>query len=438
MVAALFGLPMDEASQAVYARHTGRKTPPSRAFTEAALVIGRRGGKSFIMSIVAVFLAAFRDYRHVLQSGERATVLVIAADRKQARVIMRYVVGLLEGVPMLRTQIERQTTESIDLLRGVTIEVSTASFRSVRGYTVAAALLDEVAFWRTDEASANPDTEIMQALRPAMATIPGAMMLMASSPYARRGELWRAYREHYGKDEAPVLVWQAGTKVMNPSLPMKVITEAYNRDPASAAAEFGAEFRKDIEGFVSREIVESCISLGVYERGRISHVRYSGFIDPSGGSSDSMTMAVGHIEGKAVIVDCIREVPGPFNPEAVTAQFSGTFKSYGISRIQGDRYAGSWPAEAFARHGITYEPSAKPKSDLYRDLLPKLASGEVDLIDNDRLVNQLCALERRTARGGRDSIDHAPGAHDDVANAVAGLARMIGAKTTTYTLAHVS
>jgi hypothetical protein len=30
-------------------------------------------------------------------------------------------------------------------------------------------------------------------------------------------------------------------------------------------------------------------------------------------------------------------------------------------------------------------------------------------------------LERRTARGGRDSIDHPPGAHDDLANAVAGL-----------------
>ena len=35
-------------------------------------------------------------------------------------------------------------------------------------------------------------------------------------------------------------------------------------------------------------------------------------------------------------------------------------------------------------------------------------------------MTQLTSLERRTARGGRDSIDHAPGAHDDIANAVAG------------------
>jgi hypothetical protein len=45
------------------------------------------------------------------------------------------------------------------------------------------------------------------------------------------------------------------------------------------------------------------------------------------------------------------------------------------------------------------------------------------LLDNHKLVNQLVGLERRTSRGGRDSIDHPShgGAHDDVANAVAGV-----------------
>jgi hypothetical protein len=47
-------------------------------------------------------------------------------------------------------------------------------------------------------------------------------------------------------------------------------------------------------------------------------------------------------------------------------------------------------------------------------------SGACDLLEHDRLTQQLVGLERRTARGGRDSIDHAPGAHDDVANACAG------------------
>ena len=68
-------------------------------------------------------------------------------------------------------------------------------------------------------------------------------------------------------------------------------------------------------------------------------------------------------------------------------------------------------------------PCLKPircTSSSSADLLPLINSGAVDLLEHDRLVTQLTSLERRTARGGKDSIDHAPGAHDDVANSVAG------------------
>ena len=47
-------------------------------------------------------------------------------------------------------------------------------------------------------------------------------------------------------------------------------------------------------------------------------------------------------------------------------------------------------------------------------------SHRVELLDHRRLALQLAGLERRTSRGGKDSIDHAPRAHDDLANAAAG------------------
>ena len=112
----------------------------------------------------------------------------------------------------------------------------------------------------------------------------------------------------------------------------------------------------------------------------------------------------------------------PFSPEAVTTEFARLLKSgYGVSKIIGDRYAGEWPKEQFGKLGIRYEQSAKPKSDLYVDLLAAINSRRVALLDHPRLINQLVSLERRTARSGRDSIDHTPGGHDDVANCVAGL-----------------
>ena len=119
----------------------------------------------------------------------------------------------------------------------------TASFRTVRGRTIVAALCDELAFWRTDEDSSSPDVEIIAALKPAMSTVPGAVLLKASSPYAQRGVLWNDYQKHFGKDSA-TLVWQASTRVMNPTVPQSWIDEETEKDPANAAAEYQARFQK--------------------------------------------------------------------------------------------------------------------------------------------------------------------------------------------------
>jgi hypothetical protein len=420
-IAALFALPMTPEQLTIYQQSTGRVAPPQQSATEAWLICGRRAGKSFILALCAVFLACFFEYRKFLAPGERGTVLIIATNSKQARVIVRYVRALLTHIPMLAKLIERETVDTFDLSNSVTIEVHPASAKSTRGYAVVAALLDEVAFFPTDD-SANPDYDILDAIRPGMATIPNAMLLCASSPYARRGALWDAHRRHFGRDGDPVLVWRAPTRTMNPSVSQQVIDAAAERDPASAAAEWLAEFRSDIESFINREAVEACIAWGVRERAPMQSVRYYGFVDPSGGSADSMTLATGHREDDIVVVDALREIKPPFSPESAVAEFSELLKSYRVSEITGDRYAGEWPRERFREHGIVYEPAQKPKSDLYRDLLPAINSRKLDLLDDARLLTQLVSLERRTARGGRDSIDHAPGAHDDLANCVAGLA----------------
>ena len=147
--------------------------------------------------------------------------------------------------------------------------------------------MDELAFWRDDN-SANPDTEVLNAIRASMATFGSdAMVIAGSSPYSRRGVLWDAFKRFYSKDDPRNLVWQAETRVMNPSVPQEFIDAEYERDPASAAAEYGAEFRSDIAEFVSLDVIESCVPDGVFEIAPLPDVRYVAFVDPSGGSSDS-------------------------------------------------------------------------------------------------------------------------------------------------------
>jgi len=134
-LAALFALPLTPEQLKVYQRHTGRSAPPTEPAQEAWLVCGRRAGKSLILATIAVFLAAFCDWRRFLGPGELATIMIIARDRRQARVIKRFITGLLHATPMLRRIIENETADSIRLRNRVAIEIHTASFRSTRGYT---------------------------------------------------------------------------------------------------------------------------------------------------------------------------------------------------------------------------------------------------------------------------------------------------------------
>jgi hypothetical protein len=432
--AALFGLPMDADTLALYRHHTGRTEPPAEPFKEAALICGRRGGKSRELALIATYLATMRDYASFLAPGEVATIAIIAADRKQARSIFRFIEGMLTETPLLTGLVEEVGTDTIILRNRVVIEIATASFRVTRGYTFAAVLCDEVAFWRSDEGSANPDEEILAALRPGLSNIPSSVLLIASSPYAKRGSLYKAFRQHFGHDDARVLVWRGTTAEMNPKVDPRIIEEAYEADPQSAVAEYGAEFRNDIAAFVSREVVDGVIVPGRRETLPLPSTRYVAFVDPSGGSADSMTLAIAHAveertDGQVTrraVLDVVREVRPPFSPESCVAEFCALLKEYRCTEVTGDRYAGEWPREQFRKLGVAYKLADKPKSDIYRDLLPLLNSGKLELLDLPRLTAQLCGLERRTARGGRDSIDHAPGAHDDLVNAVAGALLLVG------------
>jgi hypothetical protein len=200
-----------------------------------------------------------------------------------------------------------------------------------------------------------------------------------------------------------------------------------------ASACFGFHAIKQVaitEPCVPVEIVEACV--GEYrELAPLSEHRYAGFVDPSGGSADSFTMAISHMDGERVVIDAIRETRPPFSPESTINDLAVLLKTYRIDRVTGDRYAGEFPRELFRKRGISYECAALPKSDLFRDLLPRLNAGSIVLPRSDRLVSQLCNLERRVSRAGKDSIDHSPGGHDDLANAVAGAAS-IAAKASKF------
>lgn len=421
LLAAIFGLPLREGGLDLFTECTGRETAPTRQVREGWFIVGRRGGKSIVMAFIAVFCAIYRTYK--LKPGERGVVMLLASDRAQAGVLFRYIEAMLDDVPGLSRFVLARTKESISLTTGVSIEVHTNSYRAVRGRTIVVCIADEIAFW-DGETTTDPDVEVLNAVRPAMITIPDALLLVVSSAYARRGELYRAYERFWGVDDPNVLVVKAPTWLTNPDLPREHpdIARAYEDDPVVADAEYGSNFRSDCERPLSREALQAVTMKDRREIAYAPGLQFNAFIDASGGSSDSMTLAIAHKKANRVVLAATREKTAPFDPGVVVADFAKILRAYRITRVRADRYAAEWPKAQFAKYGIAYLPSELSKSELYGEFIPMVNSQRVELLDDPRMAKQFETLERRTTRNGRDTIDHNRGGKDDIANAVAGAA----------------
>ena len=224
------GVPLSGQDLDLYRQCTGRQRPPDQPAKEVYAIIGRRGGKSRLAAAIAVEAACLKDWTPHLAVGERATIALIAADRQQSRIVMEYVRGLLTSTPLLAQRIERETDTAIDLVGSVSIEVTTCSSRTTRGYSFCLVIGDEAAFWKS-ETSSEPDVEVLQAVRPGLSTLPGARLICISSPYSRHGVLWQAFKAHHGQDDDPVVVWVADSQTMNPALDPAVVAAAYEADP---------------------------------------------------------------------------------------------------------------------------------------------------------------------------------------------------------------
>jgi hypothetical protein len=316
--------------------------------------------------------------------------------------------------------VEKITEDTIELMNGAKIIVATNSYRSVRGLTICCAIYDECCFWR-DENSRNPDSEVDAAVSPGLARWPGSIKVLISSPYRRSGLLYQRWKESFGVDDPDCLVVQGGTRLFNPTFPQSIIDRELKRDRDWARSEYLAEWRDDLSTFLDREIIENSVAAGVFERPRARGVSYVAFCDPSGGRGDAFTMAIAHRESAGrVLLDVIREVPAPCVPAQVVKEFAEVLRDYGLHEVTGDDYGAEWTVGEFKSSGITYRSSEKSTAENYLTFLPILNSGLVGLLDHERGVNQLAALERRVGRSGRDAVDHPDRGHDDIAAVIAG------------------
>jgi hypothetical protein len=427
LLIAAMGEALEPQERAIYAGLTGgREREPGEMVDTFLTVAGRRSGKSRAMAVACVYLACLCDWSDSLALGERGLALFLAPSEKQAKIVHRYASAIIDRVPLLAGLVTGRTVDTLSLSTGVDLEVQAASARTSRGGTAVVIVLDETAFLHTNEDSANSDTEIVTALKPSLGTT-GGPLLITSSPRQMEGVVYRTHKRHFGpQGDARIVVVQADTKTLNPKFSQVVIDRAFEDDATSAAAEYGGEFRVAVSAYLPRAVIEKAVEVGVGGRVALPGIQYLSFVDVAGGSgSDSFAAAVGHKhidQGREIcILDAIFVVPPPFDPDAATLRCASFLAPWRVSEVVGDAYGGDWPLTAFARNGVRYSKSPLTKSELYLHVLPLFTAGRVKLLDNPRITDQFCNLRRKVGSGGKESVDHVRGSHDDLANSVAGL-----------------
>jgi len=424
----LFSLQPEPGDLEILEKCTGLTAFPRKQYREAYAIISRRGGKSTICSVIAVFLALFVNWRPYLAKGEVGHIFIIACNKYQAGIIREKVAAILNLQASFRSMIKKSLAEEIQLKNGITIAVKASNFRGIRGFSCVSVILEELNFWKWEEA-ANTDTEILRAIKPAM--MKNSIMLGISSPWMAAGAMYSAYKRHYGKP-GPVLIWKSDTVTMNPSFDKAIIDQAYEDDPESAKSEFGGQFRQDISNFLDISVIEQAVILNRYELPVLDGTTYHAFIDAAGGKAggDSFSLGISHRDNTTgrIILDVAKDEKPPFAPERITEQFSEILKKYGCYTATADRFGGKWVNDSFQKFGVKILPSELTKSEIYLEVLPSLNNGTVELLDIPLLISQIKRLERRTRSSGKDSVDVFGGGHDDLCNSSFGAINLATAK----------
>lgn len=416
----VFGESLSEPERDILEELSGRRRPPKKT-KELWIIAGRRSGKSWIVSVLAVWLALFKKYPQ-LRKGETGTVMVVSPVRENCKTILNYCKEIL-SLSSLKKQVEKITKDEILLKNGTAIQVQTSNMVYGRSKTAVAVLMEEVAFFPRDE-SAHPDCEVLASLIPCTATIPDAIVIGISSPFDRSGVLFEKWSKYYGQNEEDKLVIQAESRQLNPTLSQDFIKSQLSEDYEKNKAEYLSIWRADVSQFLNAESLDKSV---IPERKHLPPVpgtRYIGFVDGASGSTqagDSFALCIAHRDSKTkqTIIDRVEERRPPFSVKKVVKEYSTILKQYGLHQTYGDKWSLGALGDLFSNESIYYKLNDISTSEVYSESAVFIHAGAVELLDDNRSINQLKNLVR-FARSGRDHITHRSGCHDDLATVICG------------------
>jgi hypothetical protein len=424
---AVEGLPLDDEGTEIFRACSGRDVYEPRVFNECTAITGRRSEKT-ATGLKYLIWKALTATDWLARHKGTLRIPIIAQDLRVAKDIKRAAEALLLGSPLLQNEVAEVLTSEIQLRNGIALTCYPATWRSTRGLTCPAAILDELAFVTIEGAS---DVELVRQVRPTMIRFGDARRLVKLTTPWQKGGL--VFDELSHRDERPdLLVWQASTAFMTPRVSTALLEKERQADPTYFAREYEAQFTDDTEAFLPGADVDIAISKGVRELpfAEASKGGYFAAIDASSLTGrDRFVFGIGHraVRGNAGVglkLDLLRGWTRD-TVQRVCDEVATISKSYGIRTIVADQHGYVFLRELMSQRGITLKQlpfTTRSKPEIFLDLKVGLAQGRIQLLDHPEALRELRMLESRRTSGGNYSIAAPRGSHDDFACAIALLA----------------
>jgi hypothetical protein len=369
--------------------------------------------------------------------GEPVYFPSIASNREQARVALNQVRRLVRRSPLLRAAVARETEDAIEFSNGSIVTTFVCSARSIRGFPVAACLLDELGFFVSSEDGPAAASEVWRAIRPSLAQFGPARRLMVSST-PNGDNLFKTVFDGAVLDaERPgsgVAVFQAPTWQCNLTLPQN--DPFYDTERRALGEQFDAEYGARFLGSGSALLAEADIRACVRPGAELDPLEADGWVvgaDFAWRRDRSAAVVVGHERGypDRLVVGAVRT----WEPERDLSQGTERHQNMVLREVAqlAEQYGGG-PVFCDTHESQTVQSKLQSfrarceiealgsgrKGDVFKELARHVRGGSVSFPDHPLRISELRRLRDRY--GGQFlSIENprAGGGHGDVAMAMA-------------------
>lgn len=409
----------------------------------AVWALGRRSGKTLMAAVTATYAACMlaHEYKRYLRPGERFYVISVANTIDQAKIALQGVKDLINGSPILKPLITRETSDTLELSNGAVFKALPASSRSGRGMPCPLVIFDEIAHSLDTESGNAAGSSLYQALSPSTAQF-GSLgkILLLSSPWLQSGIFWDLFKQANSGNFPHMVVAQAPTWEINPTISRDFLEQEKARDPELFRIEYGAEFTGNVAAFLDPQLVEAAIN---HERGLLApknKCRYYLSLDPAKGGRDQYTAVVCHYdEHKRLIVDLFHEFnatwsDGRKNQVAIAEVedwIINQHKLYNFRQVVLDQYNSAATIQRLSgRLRIEELTWTLPRKIQAYQKLKELINGfKLELYPHPKAIQQLKNLQVLYRANGTWGVSGGSGAAvDDFASALAGAVLIAQAK----------